>query len=129
MATTYNITAHQGQSLDLRFRVKDSNGIPINLTGYSSRGVAKFRYGTGSVLVDLSPQVQSGNSADPTLGASGYIDVLLRPNITSSLPIVQGVYDIEKYETAPASSGDWNVQKIAYGYFNVLPETTTQLWP
>jgi|TARA_Y100000593_G_scaffold94168_1_gene191942 hypothetical protein len=127
MATTYNINAQQGSLLDLRFRVKDGDGNPVNLSGYSARGVAKFRYGTGSVLLDLEPVVQSGTTEDPTLGASGYIDVLIRGTQTSGLPVVQGVYDIEKYETAPLASGDWNSTKISEGYFNVLPEVTTQL--
>ena len=127
MATTYDITPQQGSILDLRFRVKDSDGNPVNLTGFSSRGVAKFRYGTGSVLLDLEPAVQSGTTEDPTLGASGFIDVLIRPTQTSGLPVVQGVYDIEKYETTSLASGDWNAQKVVQGYFNVLPEVTIQL--
>jgi|TARA_Y100000310_G_C20675859_1_gene812998 hypothetical protein len=127
MATTYNIDINQGSTLDLRFKVKDDDSIPINLSGYSARGVARFRYGTGSVLLDLDPKVVSGNGTDPTLGASGFIDVYIRPGTTSGLPIVQGIYDIEKYETVPASSGDWNVQKVARGYVNVIPEVTTSL--
>tara|TARA_B100000214_G_scaffold250501_1_gene184077 strand:+ start:107 stop:493 length:387 start_codon:yes stop_codon:yes gene_type:complete len=127
MATTYNIDINQGSTLDLRFKVKDDDGDPINLSGFSARGVAKFRYGTGSVLLNLEPKVVSGNSSDPTLGASGFIDVYIRPSGTSGLPIVQGVYDIEKYETVPAASGDWNVQKVSKGYINVIPEVTISL--
>jgi hypothetical protein len=127
MATTYNIDINQGSTLDIRFKVKDDSDIPINLSGYSARGVAKFRYGTGSVLLDLNPKVISGYGSDLTLGASGFIDIYLRPDVTSGLPIVQGVYDIEKYETVPASSGDWNVQKVARGYINVIPEVTTSM--
>ena len=127
MATTFNIDINQGSTLDLRFNVKDDDGDPLNLSGYTARGVAKFRYGTGSVLLNLSPSVVSGNAEDPTLGASGYIDVYLRPNVTSGVPIVQGVYDIEKYRDVPAASGDWDVQKVARGYINVIPEVTTSM--
>ena len=127
MATTYDINVTQGSTLDLRFTVNDSAGDPINLSGYSARGVAKFRYGTGSVLLDLDPTVQSGHAGDLTLGSSGYIDVFVRPGSTSGLPIVQGVDDIERYETVPAASGDWNALKVVKGYFNVLPEVSTSL--
>ena len=127
MATTYDINVTQGSTLDLRFTVNDSAGNPINLSGYSARGVVKFSYGTGSVLLDLSPIVRSGHVGDTTLGASGYLDVFVRPGSTSGLPIVQGVYDIERYETVPVTSGDWNALKVVKGYFNVLPEVSTSL--
>ncbi len=127
MATTFNIDINQGSTLDLRFRVRDDDGDPINLSGFSSRGVAKFRYGTGSVLLNLYPEVVSGNAEDATLGASGFIDVYIRPNVTSGVPIVQGVYDIEKYLNVPAASGDWDVQKVARGYINIIPEVTTSM--
>lgn len=127
MATTYDINVTQGSTLDLRFKVKDADGVAINLSGYSARGVVKFSYGTGTVLLDLSPKVQSGYAGNLTLGASGFIDVLVRPTLTSGLPIIQGIYDIERYETVPASSGDWNVLKVAKGYFNIHPEVTSQL--
>lgn len=127
MATTYDINVTQGSTLDLRFKVKDANGNAINLSGYSARGAVKFSYGTGTVLLDLSPKVQSGHAGDLTLGASGYIDVFIRPSLTSGLPIIQGIYDIERYETVPASSGDWNVLKVAKGYVNVHPEATSQM--
>ena len=127
MATSYDITLTQGYTLDLRFKITDSNSDPLNLSGFSARGVARMGYGSTGILLDLQPYVVSGTSSDPTLGASGFIDVYLRPNSTSGVPVVQGVYDIEKYRTVPVASGDWENEKVIKGYFNVVPEVTKSL--
>ncbi len=127
MATSYDITITQGDTLDLRFKITDSNSDPLNLSGFSARGVARMGYGSTGILLDLQPYVVSGTTSDPTLGASGFIDVYLRPNSTSGVPVVQGVYDIEKYRTVPVASGDWENEKVIKGYFNVVPEVTKSL--
>jgi hypothetical protein len=127
MATTYDITLVQGDTLDLRFKVTDSDDNPINLSGYSARGVARMGYGSTGTLLNLNPKVVSGTNSDPTLGASGFVDVYIRPTNTSGVPVVQGVYDVEKYLTVPVASGDWEAEKIVRGYFYVVPEVTTSL--
>tara|TARA_B100000809_G_C15033486_1_gene492867 strand:- start:192 stop:578 length:387 start_codon:yes stop_codon:yes gene_type:complete len=127
MATTYDITLVQGDTLDLRFKVTDSDDSPINLSGYSARGVARMGYGSDGILLNLNPKVVSGTDSDPTLGASGFIDVYIRPTDTSGVPVVQGVYDVEKHLTVPIASGDWEAEKVVKGYFNVVPEVTISL--
>jgi len=127
MATSYDITLTQGDTLDLRFKIVDTDSNPVNLSGFSARGVSKMGYGSTGILLNLEPYVVSGTSSDPTLGASGFIDIYLRPNSTSGVPVVQGVYDIEKYRTVPLASGDWENEKVIKGYFNVVPEVTTSL--
>jgi len=127
MATTYDITLVQGDTLDLRFKVTDSDENPVNLSGYSARGVARMGYGSTGTLLNLNPKVISGNDSDATLGASGFIDVYIRPTDTSGVPVVQGVYDVERYRTVPIASGDWEAEKVVRGYFNVVPEVTISL--
>ena len=127
MATTYDITLVQGDTLDLRFKVTDSDSNPVNLSGvFSKRGCA---YGVWKhwYIVKSKPKGISGNDSDPTLGASGFIDVYIRPTNTSGVPVVQGVYDVERYRTVPVASGDWEAEKVVKGYFNVVPEVTTSL--
>lgn len=120
MATTYNIEASQGNTLDLRLSVKDSDDVPINLSGFSVRGQVRHRYSSTGILLDLKPVVVSGVSG--SYYASGFIDVVIRPTGSAALPVVQGVYDIEKYTL---SSGiDYDVEKVIQGYFNVSPEAT-----
>ncbi len=61
--------------------------------------------------MDLHPQKVSPNS-------NGYIDIQIPAATTSTLPITEGVYDIEIYD----SSG--YVDKVVAGYVRVYPETT-----
>ena len=43
------------------------------------------------------------------------------------MPVVQGVYDVEKHLAVPVASGDWEAEKVVKGYFNVVPEVTISL--
>ena len=49
-----------------------------------------------------------------------HIDIKLTASQTASLPIMQGVYDVEIYDTGTYAT------KPIKGFFNVLPEVTTQ---
>lgn len=120
MATTYNIDISQGNTLDLRLAVKDSAGIPINLSGFNVRGSVRHRYSSTGVTLNLAPTVVSGASG--SLYPSGYIDILIRPVNTAVLSVMQGVYDVEKYTTS--GGADYDVEKLIQGYFNVSPEVT-----
>ena len=62
MATVYNFSATQGSQLSVRLNVKDASGDAINLSGYSSRGVVKYRYSSTNTLVDLDPTIVSGET-------------------------------------------------------------------
>ena len=64
MATVYNFSATQGSQLSVRLNVKDASGDAINLSGYSSRGVVKYRYSSTNTLVDLDPTIVSGNDRE-----------------------------------------------------------------
>lgn len=121
MATTYNIELSQGNTLDLRLSVKDSDEVAINLSGYYVRGYARHRYSSTGILLDLNPVVVSGVSGQ--LFASGLVDVIVRPLITAGIPVCQGVYDIEKYTLSGGL--DYDVEKLIHGYFNVSPEVTS----
>ena len=50
MATVYNFSATQGSQLSVRLNVKDASGDAIDLSGYSSRGVVKYRYSSTNTL-------------------------------------------------------------------------------
>ena len=49
---------------------------------------------------------------------NGFIDIQLAAATTATLPITEGVYDVEIYD----SSG--YVDKVLTGYVRVFPETT-----
>jgi hypothetical protein len=120
MATTYNIEVSQGNTLDLRLIVKDSNKVPINLSGFYVRGSVRHRYSSTGTILNLSPVVVSGVSG--AYYPSGFVDIVIRPVNTATLNVMQGVYDVEKYTLS--GDIDFDVEKIIQGYFNVSPEVT-----
>jgi len=117
MAAIYDFNITQGSQFDIRLTVKDSNGDPLNLSGYNSRGYLKHRYSDTGAILDLSPAIVSGSAPDYLTTASGLIDVSLLASQTSALPVVQGVYDIEIYSST-------YVDKVIKGVVNVHPEVT-----
>ena len=98
-------------SFTVRLVAQDSSGSAIDLTNWSLRGYAKIKYSEANLLVDLDPKKVSPNS-------SGQIDIQLTAATTSTLPVTEGVYDIEIYD----ASG--YVDKVVVGYIRVHPETT-----
>ena len=122
MATVYNFSATQGSQLSVRLKVQDASGDALNLSGYGARGVVKYRYSSTNSLVDLEPTIVSGTTGSAY--QSGLIDVYLSGSQTSSLPIGDFVYDIEKYPTG-ASNTEGAVDKILAGSFLVYPQVTT----
>ena len=81
MANSYDISAIQGDHLQINLIVKDKNGIPINLSGYDVRGEVRYAYGyTGisGLLLDLNPVIYSG------IGGSYYSSGVININIDSN---------------------------------------------
>lgn len=117
MATTYNISLTQGESLDLLLNLKDSNSVPINLSGYSVRGKVKKGFGATGVLLDLAPVIVTG--VNNSLLASGQITIAISPAESVSLPVTEAVYDIERY-----TLNDLVVHKVLNGKVTINPEVT-----
>jgi len=122
MATVYNFSATQGSQLSVRLNVKDASGDALNLSGYDTRGIVKYRYSSTNTLIDLAPTIVSGNEGSGYV--SGLIDVYLSGSQTSGLPVGDFVYDIEKYPSG-ASDVEGAVDKILAGGFLVYPQVTT----
>lgn len=122
MANVYNISAIQGDSLNINLSIKDKNSIPVNLSGYDVRGVVKYAYGyTGNsgILLDLNPAIYSG--VDGSYYASGIINISVNSADTRNLPVGVFVYDIERFtENEPAGDSI----KLLRGKFIVSPEVT-----
>lgn len=119
MATSANLDIVQGATYSARIAVKDSANDAINLSGYTTRGTARMSYAHSGSLIDLDPDVVSGSA--PTYAAlpSGLVDINLTATQTASLPVIQGVYDVEMYNDAGT------VTRILQGKINVSPEVTS----
>jgi hypothetical protein len=89
-AGLYDITIEQGVTFQLNLTWKDSNDAPVDLTGYSARMQVRETYDSEDTLVSLT------SPGDITLGgALGTILITIQPAVTSILPFLEGVYDIE----------------------------------
>jgi hypothetical protein len=119
MATTANLLVQQGTTYSARIAVKDSSDTAINLSGYTTRGTARHSYGSTGVLVDLAPAVVSGSPANWDSLASGLVDIDLSASTTATLPVAQGVYDVEMYNDAGT------VTRILQGKVLISPEVTS----
>ena len=111
MAAHYDLNITKGSSFTVRLVAQDTSGTAIDLTNWSVRGYAKIKYSEANLLVDLDPEKVAPFS-------SGHIDIQLTAATTSTLPVTEGVYDIEIYD----SSG--YVDKVVAGYVRVYPEAT-----
>jgi len=113
MATSYNISAYQGDFLQLTLNLKDSNGAALNLSGYGVRGQVRASYGSTGVLLDLNPVITSN--------VSGSIAININSYISADLPVSDHIYDIERY---PSGILTGNSIKLIRGKFSILPEVT-----
>lgn len=110
MAANYDLNITQGTSFVVRVIAQDTSGAIVDLTNWNLRGYAKVKYSDSDVLVDLNPQKVAPYT-------NGFIDIQLSAEVTAALPVTEGVYDIEMYD----SSG--YVDKLLVGYVRIHPET------
>jgi hypothetical protein len=111
MAAHYDLNITKGNSFNVRLVAVDPTGTAFDLTSWDLRGYAKLRYSTQNVLIDLSP-----TKAEPY--TQGFIDISLPSVFTKTLPVTEGVFDIEMYD----DSGF--VNKLIKGYVRIFPEIT-----
>jgi hypothetical protein len=112
MSAHYDLNITKGSSFSVRLVAVDDVGSAIDLTSWSLRGLAKLRYSTDEVLIDLNPQKVSQYEKN------GFVDINLTAAQTAALPVTEGVFDIEMY------NGNGFVKKLLIGYARVYPEAT-----
>ena len=114
LAGKYNIVCDQGSTFIREFTVRDSAGLPYNLTGYSAR--MQVRKDVDSTTVLLEATVANGRI---TMAPNeGVITVTFAPSVTATLTR-SGVYDLEVFTT-----GNGDVQKVVRGEFRLEKEVT-----
>lgn len=114
IAGTYNIICDQGATFTRTITWKDSNGSPVNLTGYTARMSLRS-------TIDSSVEVLSLTTANSRItlgGVAGTITLNVDATTTAALAAGQYVYDLE------AVSGGGTVTRIVMGSFVVRGEVT-----
>jgi len=110
MSNIYNISIYQGDTAEFDFNLKDSNGDPLNISGYSVRGAVLYAYRSVSHLLPLDPTI-SGD------GTSGVINLTIPATGTVGSPVTEAVYNIERY-----TANDAFVGSVLRGKFIINPQ-------
>lgn len=111
-AAVNNIIIEQGTTWYLGLILKKSNGIPVNLTGYSARGQIRRSHKKDEVVlaeftVDIDPKVKTGKIA-----------LSLSEEQTTALTFTTAVYDVELIDA------NGIVKRLIQGKVTLSPEVT-----
>ena len=128
-AGKYSFTIEQGATVDFEIAYKDSNGNPINLTGYQARMQLRPSPGSNTLYISLSSSLAadgtglnlsgSGGLKPPT---SGTIGVYISAVSSSQLSFDLASYDLE------LASSDGTVTRILEGKVKLSQEITEGLY-
>jgi hypothetical protein len=112
-AAKYDITIEQGATFRLHLVWKDSEGVPVDLTGYSARMQIRQFVQSDDVVLSLN----TGNGGI-VLGEDGDIQVAADAEQTEMIVDLAGVYDLEMV------SADDTVTRLVEGKVKINPEVT-----
>lgn len=112
MVQLYNITIYQGANVSIQIIAKDTEGNPLDLTNYVTSGYIRERYTSTGILLDLKPQIDGSF-------VSGLINIDVSGFLTTNLPVIQGVYDIDLFNEDIGYA-----TKAVRGYCNIEPQVT-----
>ena len=130
-AGNYSFTIEQGATTDFEIVYKDSNGNPIDLTGYDARMQLKDSIGGSSTFLTLSSSLtpdgtglnlsgSGGNNASKPL-TSGSIGIFISHVTSSNLTFGTAVYDLE---IVSGSGNTAVVTRLLQGKINLSKEVT-----
>ncbi len=124
-AGRYNLLIEQGATFEVELQYKDSNGVVVDLSGYSGRLQIRPSIGSPTAYLCLSSSLNadgtglnfsgSNGSTPPT---SGSIGVYISAITSSMLTFNTGVYDLE------IQSGSF-VTRLLQGNVQLSKEVTT----
>lgn len=106
-----DLSIYQGSTFSSEKALNDASGVTLNLSGCGISGYLKMRYGDTGRLAAFSITVNQATSGQVTLG--------LTSQVTASLPVALGFYDIEVY-----NSGTQATYKPLGGKVSIYPEAT-----
>lgn len=109
-AGKYSFTLEQGSTFERQLTYQDSNGVPIDLTGYSARMQIRPSPGSPTLYLTLSSSLRSDGTGlnmngltgmNPT--TSGTIGIVISAATSSLLTFDEAAYDLEIYSASYAS--------------------------
>lgn len=113
-AGKYDITIEQGATFSLVLSWKDSQGNPIDLTGYTAKMDVRRSYSSSDTLLSL----RTNGEGIQIQELNGKINLSASAELTEKLPPVSAVYDLEL--TSPGGI----VTRLLEGRVVISPEIT-----
>ena len=124
-AGRYNLLIEQGATFEIELQYKDSNGVAVDLSGYSGRLQIRPSIGSPTAYLCLSSSLNAdgtglnfSGSNGTTPPTSGSIGVYISAATSSMLTFNTGVYDLE------IASGSF-VTRLLQGNVQLSKEVTT----
>ena len=114
MAEIYELNINQGSNLSLEIALKNQDGTPLNLTGYTARMQLRSSYTSPEVVVELTTE----NGRIVITPLLGILRLLLDATTTAAIAAKNYVYDLETV----SSTGF--VTRVLQGEAIVSPEVT-----
>jgi len=117
-AARYDFKIEQGATFQRTITWKDSNGNPIDLTGYKIRLQARINPNDKDPIIDLSTSPEVGGIEILTPAGNGQFRITMDASDTASLDFAEALYDLE------AEDPDGNVTRLLEGTIELSREIT-----
>jgi hypothetical protein len=114
VAAKYNFVCEQGSKFERVLTLKDPEGEPLDLDGYSIVMQVRRDIRSDDVIVELSTDTE-----EITIGEDGQVTLFLSASVTADITS-DGVYDIELIPP----SGPEHAEKVLRGVFRLEREVT-----
>jgi hypothetical protein len=95
-AGKYSFTIEQGSTVEIPLIYKDNQGIPVNLTQYSSKMQIRDSYGSTPPIITLTSTLNpDGTGLNMSNAVSGGITIYIASCTSSMFNFVDAVYDLD----------------------------------
>jgi hypothetical protein len=128
-AGRYPIYIEQGATIDFEVQYKDSNGNPVNLTGYGARMQIRPSVSSNEVYLSLTSNLNTDGTGINMSGSSPYkpptsgsLGIYIASCTSSMLNFGDAVYDLEIF--APINVDCPIVTRILQGPVRLSKEVT-----
>ena len=118
-SSNYNITVESGETFSDVITWNDSNGNPINNTGYTAN--MDVRDNQENLIVNLNTTPISGGGSITLGGSNGQITLALSSTVTQGLTPGDYLYDLFM-----VSSGG-SATRLVYGVFTLVARTSSNV--
>lgn len=123
-AGKWNFTIEQGTTVDFSIQYKDSNLIPVNLTGYSGRMQIRSNYADNNPITYItlsSSRAADGTGLNFTNAVTGSIGIFIAACSSSTFNFSSARYDLEIYSGSVSCP---ITIRLLEGQINISKETT-----